>query len=241
MSKMLNAFLLLPLFVLSLHAGENPSEPAPRTKEYGWMSVNTWKGKHDAFLKRVKEGPIDLLFLGDSITEGWGNNEAWKKNYVPLNAANFGIGGDVTQNVLWRITNGEIEGVSPKAIVLMIGTNNFGLHGDKEDDVVRGITTIVQTLRTKLPASKILLVGIFPRDEKPTSHFRAKSKKVNDQIAKLDDGKNIRYLDIGAKLTNPDGTLSKEAMPDFLHLSAKGYEIWAEAMKPLLTELMGVK
>jgi lysophospholipase L1-like esterase len=232
--------LALLSLTLWLHAGENPSEPAPRNKEYNWMSIASWKQRHDNFLKRAKEGNIDVLFLGDSITEGWGGNAVWKKHYEPLKAANFGIGGDTTQNVLWRITTGgEIEGVSPKAIVLMIGTNNFGLHGDKPDDVAGGVETIVKTLRTKLPAAKILLLGIFPRDQKAESPIRAKIKTVNDRIAKLDDKTNIRYLDIGADLSNPDGTLSKEVMPDFLHLSQKGYEIWAEKMNPLLMQLLG--
>ena len=203
------------------------------------MSVATWTQKHESFLKRAKEGKIDLLFLGDSITEGWGNNAVWQKAYGPLNAANFGIGGDMTQNVLWRILNGEIEGISPKVTVLMIGTNNFGLEGHQPDQVVKGVATIVQTLRKKLPATKILLLAIFPRDEKPNTDARKKIQKVNEQIATLDDKKTVRYLDIGARLTNSDGLIAKEIMPDFLHLSEKGYQIWADAMDPLLKQLMG--
>lgn len=237
--QLLQGTLVLALVSGFAFAGEDPSTPAPRTKEYPWMSVKVWNGMHESFLKRAKEGKIDLLFLGDSITQGWGNNSVWQKNYVPQNAANFGIGGDMTQNVLWRINNGEIEGLSPKAIVLMIGTNNFGLSSATEDAVAKGVTTIVQTLRAKLPASKILLVGIFPRDQQPTAGIRKKIKTVNDQISKLDDGKSVRYLDISAKLANADGTLSKDIMPDFLHLSEKGYQIWAEAMQPLLAEMMG--
>jgi lysophospholipase L1-like esterase len=163
----------------------------------------------------------------------------WQKTYAPLNAANFGIGGDTTENVLWRILNGEIDGISPKVAVLMIGTNNFGLEGHQPPDVAKGITTIVQTLRKKLPATKILLLGIFPRDEKPNTDARKKIQKVNEQIAGLDDKKNVRFLDIGAKFTSPDGSLSKEIMPDFLHLSEKGYQIWADAIDPLLKQLMG--
>ena len=225
--------------LLLLAQSEPATTPAPRTKEYPWMSVATWTGKHESFLKRAKEGKIDLLFLGDSITEGWGNNSVWQKNYGPLNAANFGIGGDMTQNVLWRIQNGEIEGVSPKVTVLMIGTNNFGLEGHPPADVAKGITTIVQTLRKKLPSTKILLLGIFPRDEKPNTESRKKIQKVNEQIAGLDDKKIVRYLDIGAKLTAPDGAIAKDIMPDFLHLSEKGYQIWADSMDPLLKQLMG--
>jgi lysophospholipase L1-like esterase len=232
--RLLGAVLLFAL------AQESASDPAPRKKEYPWMSVASWNQRHENFVKRAKEGKVDLLFLGDSITEGWGNNAVWKKHYGELNAANFGIGGDTTQQVLWRITTGgEIEGLAPKVAVLMIGTNNFGLEGHQPADVAKGIGTIVQTLRKKLPGTKILLLAIFPRDEKPTSEMRARIKKVNEQIATLDDKKTVRYLDIGAKLSNADGSLSKEVMPDFLHLSEKGYQIWAEAMDPLLKQLMG--
>lgn len=224
--------------ILVLQQAESPSEPAPRTREYPWMSVAAWRQKHENFLKRAREGKIDLIFLGDSITEGWGQNAVWEKHYAPLNAANFGIGGDTTQNVLWRILHGEIEGITPKVVVLMIGTNNFGLHGDPPDAVARGILTIVQTLRKKLPTSKVLLLGIFPRDEKPNTDFRRRIRKVNDQIAALDDRKNVRYLDLGPKFLSPDGTLRREISPDFLHLSEKGYETWAEAMNPLLREMM---
>ena len=218
---------------------ESSTEPAARKKEYPWMSVATWTGKHEAFLKRAKEGKIDLLFVGDSITEGWGNNAVWQKTYGPLNAANFGIGGDTTEDVLWRLENGEVDGIAPKVAVVLIGTNNFGLEGHTPDAVVKGVTAVVQTLRKKLPATKILLLAIFPRDEKPTADIRKRIKTVNEQIVKLDDRKTVRFLDIGPKLSNPDGSLSKEVMPDFLHLSEKGYQIWADAMGPLLKELMG--
>lgn len=234
--KTLMAALLL---LVALPQAETPFDPAPRKKEYPWMSLAVWNQKHEAFLKRAKEGKIDVLFLGDSITEGWGNNSVWQKTYAPLNAANFGIGGDTTENVLWRITNGEIEGISPKVVVLMIGTNNFGLEGHQPDPVAKGVAAIVQTLRKKLPSSKILLLAVFPRDEKPDTDFRKRIKKLNDQIATLDDKKNVRYLDIGAKLANPDGTLAKDVMPDFLHLSEKGYQIWADAMDPLFRQLLG--
>jgi len=219
-------------------AGEDPAQPAPRTKEYPWMSVASWNQRHEAFLKRAKEGKVDLLFLGDSITEGWGNNAVWQKHYAPLGAANLGIGGDTTQNVLWRITNGEIDGLAPKVVVLMIGTNNFGLHGDKPDDVVRGIVAVVTTLRKRLPNAKVLLLGIFPRDEKAGAPIRKSIQAVNSQIAKLENGKAVRYLDIGPKLADAKGDLAKDVMPDFLHVSEKGYEIWAESMGPLLQSMM---
>jgi lysophospholipase L1-like esterase len=213
-------------------------EPAPRQREYPWMSVAAWKGMHEQFLKRAKEGKVDVLFLGDSITQGWGGNAVWQKHYAPLQAANFGIGGDTTQNVLWRITNGELEGIAPKVVVLMIGTNNFGLHGDGPEAVVKGIAAVVAALRKKLPASRILLLGIFPRDEKPNTDARRKIQKVNSEIAKLEDRKAVRFLDLGARFLSADGSIAKDVMPDFLHLSEKGYQIWADGMDPLLKELV---
>lgn len=230
--------VLLAFLLASAVQAENPAEPAPRSKEYPWMSVATWKGKHEAFLKRAKEGNVDLLFLGDSITEGWGGNAAWQKHYGSLNAANFGIGGDTTQNVLWRIANGEVEGLAPKVVVLLIGTNNFGLNGDPVEGTAKGVAAGVVALRKKLPKSKVLLLAVFPRDAQPKTDMRSKIAKLNAQIATLEDRKNVRFLDLGAKFLAPDGTLPKEIMPDALHLSEKGYQVWAESMDPLLKELM---
>jgi lysophospholipase L1-like esterase len=231
--KML-AFALL----LLAQAKENPWEPAPRVREYAWMSTASWKQRHEAYLKRAKEGNCDLLFLGDSITEGWGNNAVWQKSYAPRKAVNLGIGGDTTQNVLWRVQNGEVDGLAPKAVVLMIGTNNFGLHGDAPGDVAKGVAAVVQALRKKLPAAKILLLGVFPRDEKPGTGGRKKILELNQEIARLGDKKAVLFLDIGPKLLAPDGTLPKDTAPDFLHLSEKGYQIWADAIEPSLSGLL---
>jgi len=231
--------LLLAVAVAFILQAENPAEPTARSKEYPWMSVATWKQKHEQILKRAKEGNIDLLFLGDSITEGWGGNAVWQKHYGTLNAANFGIGGDTTQNVLWRIANAEVDGLSPKVVVLLIGTNNFGLNGDTVDSASKGVAAVMAALRKKLPKSKVLLLGVFPRDEKPKTEARTKIAKLNAEIAKLEDKKSVRYLDVGAKFLAPDGSIPKEIMPDALHLSEKGYQIWAEAMEPLLKEMMG--
>jgi lysophospholipase L1-like esterase len=231
--------ILLALAALVLLQAENPAAPAARSKEYSWMSVATWKQRHEQLLKRAKEGSIDLLFLGDSITEGWGGNAVWQKQYAPLNAANFGIGGDTTQNVLWRITNGEIDGLSPKIVVLLIGTNNFGLDGAPVDGVAKGVAAVVAELRKKLPKSKVLLLAVFPRDAQPKTEMRTKIIKLNVELAKLEDRKNVRFLDIGAKFLAPDGSLPKDVMPDALHLSERGYQIWADAMDPLLKEMLG--
>jgi lysophospholipase L1-like esterase len=235
------AALGLVNLVSSGHAGEDPAVPAPRTREYSWMKVSAWNERHEKYLERAKQGNCDVLFLGDSITEGWGNNETWQKHYAPRKAVNFGIGGDTTQNVLWRITNGELGGIQPKVVVLMIGTNNFGLHNDKPEDVVRGVNQVVKTLREKLPDAEILLLGMFPRDQQPGTDFRQRIATANAGLAKLADEKSVTYLDMGGKFLAADGTLSKDIMPDFLHLSGKGYEIWAEAIEPKLTELLDAK
>jgi lysophospholipase L1-like esterase len=198
------------------------------------------KKRHEEFVAQAQKGGIDLLFLGDSITNRWRapeGTEVWKKHFQPLHAANFGIGADRTQHVLWRIQNGELEGFHPKALVLLIGTNN--LADNTAGQIAEGITAIVQEIRNRQSKAKILLLGIFPRGEKPTDAFREKIKEVNRIIAKLDDGgKTIRYLDIGDKFVDKSGTIPKELMPDFLHLSKVGYQIWAESIQPAVNELM---
>lgn len=194
--------------------------------------------RHKSFVALAKKGNIDVVFLGDSITQGWGNNQAWKKNFEPLKAANFGISGDQTGHVLWRITEGkELDEITPKAAVVMIGTNNTGGHSAEE--IAEGITLIVKTIHEKTPKTKVLLLGVFPRDAKPETDKRKKIIAINKIIAKLDDGgKKVKYLDIGAKFLDAEGNLPKELMPDFLHLSSKGYDIWAEAITPTLQDLL---
>jgi lysophospholipase L1-like esterase len=211
---------------------EKATEPVPR--------AGAWMKNHERFLARAKEGNIDLLFLGDSITAGWsGKNgkEIWDRAFGPRNPANFGIGGDRTQHVLWRIENGEVEGIKPKVAVLMIGTNNSGTNTAAE--IADGITLIVKRLREKLPETKILLLAVFPRGEKPTPNpGREKLTEVNEKIASLGDGKMVTYLDIGKNFLNEDGSISREIMPDFLHLTQKGYQIWADAMEPTLAKML---
>ena len=232
--------LLLILTLLPLYAGEDPAQPFPRSKEYKWMSVQAWNDRHAKHLEQIKNGGGDLLFVGDSITEGWGGagKEVWKKEYAPGKAVNLGIGGDTTQNVLWRLTNGAVAGLKPKVVVLMIGTNNFGLNGDQPADVLRGITAVVASLRARLPQSHVLLLGIFPRDANPKAGIRTKIAEVNVGMTRLADGKAVHRLDLGTVFMQADGTLSKEVMPDFLHLSGEGYRRWAEAIRAPLAELL---
>jgi len=195
--------------------------------------------RHEGFLKEVKKGGIDVLFLGDSITDGWrgGGREVWNKYYKPLRAANFGIGGDRTEHVLWRLNHGELEGIHPKVAVLMIGTNNLGSNSPEQ--IAEGIKAIVDDIRDKSSTTKVLLLGVFPRGFKADDPARAKIKEINDIIAKMDDGgKHVRYLDIGDKFLEKNGDLPRDVMPDALHPNAKGYAIWAEAMQPTLEKML---
>jgi beta-glucosidase len=196
--------------------------------------------RHEGFLAQVNagKGDIDVVFLGDSITDAWRSSgkDVWKERFEPLKAVNFGIGGDRTQHVLWRIQNGELKGYHPKVVVLMIGTNNLGSNTNEE--IAEGIATIVHEIQHQQPHTKVLLLGIFPRGALATDKNRDRIKDINKTIAKLDDGKKVRYLDIGEKFVDADGNLPKDIMPDFLHLSAKGYKIEADAIQPTVEELL---
>lgn len=205
-----------------------------------------WQQRQQAINDRVKQGNIDLILIGDSITQGWEGNgkEVWKEFYDKRNAANLGISGDQTQHVLWRLDNGNIDGISPKLAMIMIGTNNAGSK-QKAENIAAGEKAIVLKLREKLPKMKILVLGIFPRgaadqDPKRQDKLQAneENKKANQIIAGLADNRMIFYLDIGQKFLDADGKLTKEIMPDFLHLTAKGYTIWAEAVEPTIDKLM---
>ena len=191
---------------------------------------------------RVKQGNVDLLVIGDSITQGWegAGKETWDKYYKDRNAVNLGISGDQTQHVLWRLENGNIDGISPKLAMLMIGTNNSNAKQSSED-VAAGVKAIVELLREKLPQTKILLLGIFPRGADDQDPKRQTNMKANEIISKLADNKMIVYLDISDKFLDSDHKLSKDIMPDLLHPNAKGYEIWAEAVEPEVAKLMGEK
>lgn len=220
-------------------APQQADEPAPKVGADGTVNANFLKA-HERFVEQAREGKAQLVFLGDSITAGWARQQAiWDKAFGDYQPVNFGIGGDRTQHVLWRIDNGELEVIRPKAVVLMIGTNNAGANTAEE--IADGVTAIVETIREKQPQAKILLLAIFPRGDKPEGTLgtvNEKLKQVNAIIAKLDDGKMIHYLDIGPEFPLVDGALTKDVMPDFLHLSSAGYQIWADAIGPKLAELM---
>ena len=186
----------------------------------------------------LKDGDT-LVFLGDSITQGWETTgkAAWEKHFAPRKAANYGFGGDSTQHVLWRVRNGEFDGLSPKAIVLLIGTNN-ARHGDfTPEQIAAGIRAILDALAEKCPRTKVLLLGILPRGADAADPLRRKCDAVNALLPPLADGQRVHYLNLNDKLLSADGALSKEIAPDLLHLSAKGYGIWADALEPKLKAL----
>ncbi len=201
---------------------------------------------HEQLLAKARAGGIDVYFLGDSITRRWGATDYpeflanWKENFYGWNAANFGWGGDTTQNILWRLQNGELDGVNPKLIVLLAGTNNVGREpGDeaKAADIARGIKAIVSVCRKKAPRATIILMAIFPRNDNPA--VVATINRVNEKIASLVDGKRIRFVNINNKLADRNGILFEGVTVDKLHLSVKGYQIWAEALKPLFRKILG--
>jgi lysophospholipase L1-like esterase len=208
--------------------------------------------RHESFNEISEKGEAQLVFLGDSITHGWeGKGKAsWEKHWAPLKAANFGIGGDRTEHVLWRLEHGNFDGLKPKAIVLMIGTNNTGHQGRPQKELngavyectaeqtAEGIKTILGQLRKKCPDAKILVLGIFPRGANKEDKFRQQNEATNAIVKGYADGQKIFFLDVGAKFLEPDGTLSKTIMPDLLHPNEKGYEIWTSAIKTDVTALL---
>jgi lysophospholipase L1-like esterase len=219
--------MLAALFLVAglLSAADGPRPTIPAEKD---------RNRHDEFLTIAKAGGVDLLFMGDSITDGWrgGGRAVWDRHFAPLKAANFGIGGDRTEHVIWRLRHGELEGIQPKLVVLMIGTNN----PDPAEEVALGIKTIIKDINERSPISRILLLGIFPRGEKPAG--REKNEQVNKLISAYADNHKVVYQDIGDDFLAADGTLSKDIMPDFLHPNEKGYEIWATAIDDMVAQLM---
>lgn len=208
---------------------EGPTRPAPRDAAVA--------GMHERFLLRAKQGDVDLLFLGDSITQMWENHPGlWDRHYAPRRAANFGVSGDRTQNVLWRIDHGELDGLRPRVVVVLIGTNN--LPSDPPAGVAAGVAAVVARVRKKLPDSKVLLLGLLPRGRTAADQLRARLAAVNDRIARLADGKSVEYLDLGRHFLTRDGLVPWDVMPDALHLSGPGYRTWADAMEPTLWALM---
>lgn len=219
--------------------GENAATiPVPRDAN--------WVKRHEGFLEdaKAKNGNVDLLFLGDSITDGWrGKGKTiWDKFYAPRNALNLGLSGDRTQHVLWRLQNGEVDGLKPKVVVLLIGINNTpnepnGTPRNNAPEIIEGVKAVVKEIQTRMPKTKVLLLAVFPYKQKGDP-MRDKVAEINKGISKLDWKRRVTYLDINKKFLEKDGTLSTEIMPDLLHPNEKGYQIWADAMEPTLKKLL---
>ncbi|HEY6806370.1 MAG TPA: GDSL-type esterase/lipase family protein [Pyrinomonadaceae bacterium] len=238
---------LLLIFFSTLFLAQMPAKPdhpSPRTDPNSMLA-------HQQLLEKAKQGRVDVYFEGDSITRRWGASDDqykqfyanWRENFFGWNAADFGWGGDMTQNVLWRLNNGELDNVNPKIIVLLIGTNNIGNKSPVENDqraveIPQGIKAILEIFRQKAPKSTIILMGIFPRNDNMA--VMPIINDINTSIAKFADGRKIRFLNINDKMADKDGKLfAGVTVKDGLHLDLKGYQIWADALKPIFRKLLG--
>ena len=203
-----------------------------------------WKERHVLINRRAAEmgKKAQILFIGDSITHGWESEgkDVWARYYAPRGALNLGIGADRTQNVLWRLDNGNIAGLAPKVAVLMIGTNNIDWGGNSVGQVADGVRAIVAKLRHDLPATKVLLLAVFPRSENPDA-VRGNVYQLNQLIRRVADGRMVHWADIGDRFVQDDGTIPARLMPDMLHLSPEGYAIWADAIEGQVAELLEEK
>ncbi len=222
--------------------------PMPRTDQNSSIA-------HEQLVAKTKQGRIDIYFAGDSITRRWGCSDRqyqdflanWRSNFFGWNAANFGWGGDTVQNILWRLENGELEGVNPKVIVLLAGTNNLGPNSttgaaadSKVEEITAGIRAILDSMQRQAPQTTIILMGILPRNNSPVGlALMPTINRINERLAGLADGKRVRFLNLNAQLADADGKLIEGMTGDGLHLALKGYQVWADALKPIFTELLG--
>jgi lysophospholipase L1-like esterase len=233
------------LAMLPLPAQSGPADrAAPRTDRNSQIA-------HEQLLAKAKQGRIDVYFEGDSITRRWGATdypqllENWNKNFFGWNAADFGWGADRVENVLWRLENGELDGINPKVVVLLAGSNNVGQTVPPQGidyavaDISKGLAAVVRTIQAKAPEAVLILVGIFPRNDNMA--VMPVIDQVNANLAKISDGRRVRYLNINDKLADPSGKLYDGMMNDRdkLHPQLKAYQIWADALKPILTEVLG--
>jgi lysophospholipase L1-like esterase len=233
----LRFLLVAAVAITTLRAAAD--KPVPRTDPNSKLA-------HEQLLAKAKQGRIDVYFVGDSITRRWGATdypdflEHWKKSFHGWNAANFGWGGDSTEHMLWRLQNGEFAGINPKVVVVLAGTNNVGRippNDEKVAEIVRGVKAIVDACRAMSPASTIILTAIFPRNDNPA--VLPGIARINSDLARLADGKSVRFLDVNDKLADKEGILFEGMTVDKLHLSLKGYEVWASVLKLMLTALLG--
>jgi lysophospholipase L1-like esterase len=238
----LTALRLLAVFTLVAATGraENSATRAvPRTDPNSLLA-------HAELLAKAKRGGIDVYFEGDSITRRWGATDYpeflanWQKNFHGWNAADFGWGADTIQNMLWRLQDGELDGVNPKVIVILAGTNNVGRQPPSDEkiaDITQGLKTLIDLCREKAPRATLIVTGIFPRNDNPA--VVPGINRINENLAAFANGKTIRYINVNDRLADQNGVLFEGMTVDRLHPTVKGYQVWADALKPLLTELLG--
>ena len=248
------SFLLLIPLAVAAYASDTPGQPPiePADQPMARTDANSLKA-HEQLLAKRTQGKIDVYFMGDSITRRWGASDRqyadllanWNENFKGWNAADFGWGADKTQNMLWRLEQGELDGVNPKVIVLMAGTNNIGNVSPADDvdaraaETVRGVAAVLKALRVRAPPATVVVMGITPRND--NIRVMPIVDAADRGIAKLADGGRIRYLNINAQLADRNGVLLPGMTKDGLHLTAKGYQLWADALKPILLERLGPK
>lgn len=218
----------------------------PAKLDEAW-SIDWWLPRHRQKLadarRMLAEGHSpQLIFIGDSITQGWEKEGApvWQRYYARHHALGLGFGGDRTENVLWRLQNGAVDGLDPKVAVLMVGTNNTGLRGDFPAITAAGIRRNLEELQQRLPRTRILLLAIFPRDAAGGGPLRNTNEAINAILPTLADGNRVVFLNVNRTFLTPDGALSKDIMPDYLHPNEAGYGLWARAMQPELDRLMAL-
>lgn len=209
-------------------------DPVPQTESW-------WTTQHEHTLARIRQGEVDLLLIGDSITQGWADEgrRIWDAYYGRRRAVNLGFNGDRTEHVLWRLDHGEIEGIAPKLVVIMIGTNNTGTRHDPPEETAAGIQAILTTLRMRLPVTKILLLGVFPRNASADDPFRRLNAAINDRLRHYADNQQVFFLDLSRHFLDDRGRLSQDFMPDYLHPSERGYQVWADGMEDMIRKLLG--
>lgn len=227
---------LQPFIGPTVESAEQIRAAIPAPQRDSW-----WMERHDRTVSRIRQGPVDLLFIGDSITQGWEEDgrPVWDQYYAGRRAMNLGYNSDQTDNVLWRLQHGELDGITPKLAVVMIGTNNSAMREDPPENTTAGIQAILTTLRTRLPGTRILLLAIFPRGLTNDDPLRRVNEAVNARLPSLADQRQVFFLNINRRFLDADGRLSAEIMPDALHPSALGYRIWAEGMEEMIRRLLG--
>lgn len=231
---------LLALVLLSLNsiaaAAQQLKAETPAPQRQAW-----WTERHDRTVARIHQGQVDLLFIGDSITQGWEEDgrPVWDRYYAHRRAVNLGYNSDQTDNVLWRLQHGELDGITPKLAIVMIGTNNATIREDPPEHTAAGIQAILTTVRTRLPETKILLLAIFPRSASADDPLRRVNDAVNERLQALADQRQVFFLNLNRRFLDGEGRLSTEIMPDALHPSALGYRLWAEGMEETIRKLLG--